>query len=159
MLTSSFRVSSSTPATLQAPTQPHYPIPQQQPILNSPYQSHSLQTSQLPPIAHSYPQGSDPSAHAYQFHLQPTRPQPPFEQFTEHMRPQLEGDNYPPSEIASRIKEEWATLSDENRHLWEQRYQEQMLEYEAQMDQWKRDQRLNPRPMNGVGGSFTTISR
>lgn len=79
----------------------------------------------------------------------PVRPRPPFEQFTDHMTPQLQADSYPPDEIIPRIKEEWANLSSEDRGLWEQRYEDQMMEYGHQMDLWKRGQRRS----TGVNGT------
>ncbi|RMZ82051.1 hypothetical protein DV737_g2168, partial [Chaetothyriales sp. CBS 132003] len=78
----------------------------------------------------------------------PVRPDPPFHQFTDHMRPQLEADNYDPDQIDTRIQSEWERLSEENRHLWEVRYQEQMAEYTRLMDEYKRQQRQQ-------GGSFS----
>lgn len=72
---------------------------------------------------------------------QPVRPKPPYEQFCDHMRPQLEADHYPREQIQTRIDDEWRRLSAENRELWDQRYNDQMLEYEAEMDTWKRMQR------------------
>ncbi|KIV89822.1 hypothetical protein PV10_07193 [Exophiala mesophila] len=83
----------------------------------------------------------------------PERPYPPFMQFTNHMQPQLEADNYPPSLIADRISIEWDNLSDGNRQLWEDRYKEQMKEYTAAMDQYKRAQRSN-----ASGSGFTPSS-
>lgn len=73
----------------------------------------------------------------------PDRPDPPFMQFTNHMQPQLEADNYPPSLIPDRISIEWDNLSDGNRQLWEDRYKEQMKEYTADMDDYKRAMRNN----------------
>jgi hypothetical protein len=162
MLTSSFRV--STPAgPLQAP-QIQHPYALQQPhpqVLGSSYQP--SQPPHLPALGQPYASSYADSTSQPQHHPvvpPPVRPQPPFEQFTEHMRPQLELDNYPAEQIAPRIREEWATLSDENRQLWDQRYQEQMVEYELQMDQYKRDQRGNPRTsMNGGGGAFSAVNR
>lgn len=72
---------------------------------------------------------------------QPVRPSPPYNQFCEHMRPQLEADNYPREQIQARIDEEWRKLSSDNRALWDDRYNDQMREYEQQMDDWKRAQR------------------
>jgi len=57
------------------------------------------------------------------------------------MRPQLEADNYPREQIQARIDEEWRKLSTDNRALWDERYNDQMREYEQQMDDWKRAQR------------------
>lgn len=74
---------------------------------------------------------------------QPLRPEVPYKQFCEHMRPQLEADNYPAHHIGDRIDEEWRKLSTENRALWEERYQEQMRDYEEQMDEYKRASRYH----------------
>ena len=82
-------------------------------------------------------------------HEPPVRPDVPFKQFTEHMRPQLEKDDYPAEQIEDRIQQEWANLSDENRLLWENRYRGQMQDYTDLMDKWKRQQRQHP------GGSFS----
>lgn len=71
----------------------------------------------------------------------PERPEAPFVQFTQHMRPQLEADNYPPPQIPARIQAEWDGLSSENRKLWDDRYQDQMVEYTAAMDRYKKASR------------------
>jgi len=71
----------------------------------------------------------------------PVHPNPPYNQFCEHMRPQLEADNYPREQIQARIDEEWHKLSQDNRALWDDRYHDQMRDYEQQMDDWKRSQR------------------
>lgn len=73
------------------------------------------------------------------------------------MRPQLEADSYPAQLIQSRIDEEWRKLSPENRQLWDDRYNEQMMEYEASMDQWKRGKRGEPAPPGAAG--FPTVNR
>lgn len=73
----------------------------------------------------------------------PERPDPPFVQFTQHMQPQLEADNYPEAQIPNRIQIEWDNLSNDNRKLWEDRYQEQMREYTADLDDYKRALRSN----------------
>jgi len=81
------------------------------------------------------------------------------------MRPQLEADNYPREHVQARIDEEWRKLSNENRALWEERYHEQMREYEEAMDTWKRMQRRqNPdttsnAPTPAPGSSFSAINR
>ncbi|KAK5056158.1 hypothetical protein LTR84_012711 [Exophiala bonariae] len=71
----------------------------------------------------------------------PERPDAPFVQFTNHMRPQLEADDFAHHAIPARIQSEWDGLSPENRKLWDDRYQEQMQEYEANMDAWKKASR------------------
>lgn len=71
----------------------------------------------------------------------PERPEAPFVQFTRHMRPQLEADDYAQHEIPTRIQTEWDGLSPENRKLWDDRYQDQMQEYEASMDLYKKASR------------------
>jgi hypothetical protein len=81
---------------------------------------------------------------------QPTRPPPPYRQFVDHMRPQLERDNYAEDQINARIAQEWEGLSNENKILWDKRYEEQMMEYTQQMDEWKR---LQKRQLQG--GSFS----
>lgn len=71
----------------------------------------------------------------------PERPETPFVQFTQHMRPQLEADNYPPIQIPARIQSEWDGLSGDNRKLWDDRYEDQMVEYTAAMDLYKKASR------------------
>jgi hypothetical protein len=71
----------------------------------------------------------------------PAHPAPPFEQFTAHMMPQLIDDNYPREQMGAKIKELWDGMTTGERGLWDQRYQDQMLEYERGMDEWKREQR------------------
>ena len=87
----------------------------------------------------------------------PPRPRPPFEQFTEHMIPQLQADNYPPEDMDKRIKHEWTQMSAHDRHLWDQRYQEQMVEYEQGMDEWKKEQRRKQEIRNASAGSNGTV--
>lgn len=71
----------------------------------------------------------------------PVRPSAPYEQFTAHMTPQLIDDNYPPEQMAGKIRELWNGMTPGERGLWEQRYQDHMLDYEKGMDEWKREQR------------------
>lgn len=71
----------------------------------------------------------------------PERPDAPFVQFTLHMRPQLESDHYPQEQIVPRIQAEWDGLSSDNRKLWDDRYQDQMVEYTAAMDRYKKASR------------------
>jgi hypothetical protein len=83
----------------------------------------------------------------------PVRPAAPYDQFTAHMMPQLIDDNYPREQMAAKIKELWDGMTTGERGLWDQRYQEQMLEYERGMDEWKREQRK----VNS--GGFATVNR
>jgi hypothetical protein len=83
----------------------------------------------------------------------PERPSLPFEQFTQHMTPQLEADNYPGEHIPDRILSEWDGLSTENRKLWEDRYHDQMRDYEGQMDAFKKANRRG-----ASGASFTPVN-
>ena len=153
-LTSSFRVNN----TSQAAAAPAYP-PQQQ------YPSEYQQSS---PLAHAqnpaYTQpphieapggspGAAPGGGPRSLPPQPQRPPPPFQQFTDHMRPQLEADDYPLDQIDSRIDQEWRNLSKENRELWDNRYAEQMMEYTAAMDDWKRHQKKVNNSVAGVSFS------
>jgi len=52
------------------------------------------------------------------------------------MEPQLLADDYPEEEIPHRIQVEWDNLSSENRGLWQQRYDDQMIEYDALKDDY-----------------------
>jgi len=103
-----------------------------------PGNQHSAMQSPGPSITHSetngVSRGQAPQA-------RPERPEAPFVQFTQHMRPQLEADNYPASEIIARIHIEWDELSRENRKLWDDRYQDQMVEYTAALDLYKKASR------------------
>ena|SRR4051812_42140567 len=71
----------------------------------------------------------------------PARPAPPYDQFIAHMTPQLIEDNYPQEQMAAKIKELWEGMTPNERGLWDQRYREQMMDYERSMDEWKREQR------------------
>jgi hypothetical protein len=71
----------------------------------------------------------------------PVHPPAPYEQFTAHMTPQLFDDNYPPDQMPAKIRELWDGMTPAERGLWEQRYQDQMIDYEKGMDEWKREQR------------------
>lgn len=169
LLTSSFQtpvaavVASGSPPTYSVSSQPQYsqepryagapahssPIHTHTSIqsgaIHHPVQSQSRSTSLSQPVQPSIPvteqNGYRAPAVATPSVPQPVRPSPPYNQFCEHMRPQLEADNYPREHIQSRIDEEWRKLSAENRGLWEDRYLDQMREYEEQMDVWKRAQR------------------
>ncbi len=83
----------------------------------------------------------------------PVRPESPFIQFTAHMRPQLEADDYDPEFIPNRIQEEWDGLSVENRKLWDDRYQEQMREYTIAMDAYKKATRRE-----ASGSGFSSVN-
>lgn len=143
-----------TPVAAGSPTQ--YTAQQQQ-FIPDPRYTHSspVHTAQpLHPSSRSVSMAhSQSEANGYsRAHLaipQPVRPRVPYEQFCEHMRPQLEADNYPREHVQARIDEEWRKLSHENRALWEERYHEQMREYEDAMDQWKRMQR-RPGPDSAI---------
>ena len=71
----------------------------------------------------------------------PVRPAPPYEQFIAHMTPQLIEDNYPQEQMLGKIKELWDGMTPAERGLWDQRYQDQMKDYERGRDEWKREQR------------------
>ncbi|KAH0840910.1 hypothetical protein FOPE_06402 [Fonsecaea pedrosoi] len=150
-LTSSFRINSSTP---QAPANPasqqQFPdasYPQSSPIpgdqhLPVPYESPS---QQRPPSIPAAPEvGANGVARSSGAPVRPERPEAPYVQFTMHMRPQLEADDYPPEQIPARIQAEWDGLSADNRKLWDDRYEDQMKEYTVAMDAWKRASRREP---------------
>lgn len=155
-LTSSFRVTSSTPQPgytgaptsyySQQPYPPDYvhsspagPTASQQSVQNDgPIGSPSGSAAQQPSRP---PSNSLPS--------KPQRPPLAFSQFTDHMRPQLEADHYPQDQISARIQQEWDGLSMENKVLWDRRYEEQMMEYTQAMDEYKRQQK------RVQGGSFS----
>lgn len=156
LLTSSFQTPASVvaaPVTVESPAYGHQtqgqPFVQDSPFAQS-SASHaaSAQPShasgpRAPSVSQSHPQPEPngfPRTNGLQL-PQPVRPKPPYEQFCDHMRPQLEADHYPREQIQTRIDDEWRRLSIENRELWDQRYNDQMLEYEAEMDTWKRAQR------------------
>lgn len=139
-LTSSFRVSSGTP---QAAGTPSY---QPQPAESSRYGESSPITAgqQRGMDLHApyYAPGADANGGgATTSPSRPARPDPPYMQFTTHMRPQLENNGEHPDTIPERIQAEWDGLSADNRKLWEVRYQEQMAEYTAAMDAYKRASR------------------
>jgi hypothetical protein len=50
------------------------------------------------------------------------RPDNPYTQFADHMRPQLIADDYPRERIGDRILEGWDDLSADFRSLWEELY-------------------------------------
>jgi hypothetical protein len=153
-LTSSFRVS-NTPQTVATPSYPAQ-------------QSYNTEYQQSSPLAHAqnpaYSQpprveptvaspGSTAAGGSRPLPPQPQRPPAPFQQFTDHMRPQLEADHYPDEQIDSRIDQEWRGLSKENRELWDSRYAEQMMEYTQAMDEWKRHQKKANNSVSGFSES------
>lgn len=158
LLTSSFQTPASVVTTavpVGSPQYGHQTQPQPQPFIqdsrfgqSSPSHTASAQplhasTPRAPIVTQSHQQPESngfPRTNGVQL-PQPVRPKPPYEQFCDHMRPQLEADHYPREQIQTRIDEEWRRLSTENRELWDQRYNDQMFEYEAEMDTWKRAQR------------------
>ena len=156
MLTASFRVASTGATPLQAPVQPpSYPMPPHQgyPQQIPPHQGFTpINEQHVPP-----PQ--PPVAIPPQLPSVPIRPPAPFDQFNDHMVPQLEADHYPQDQIHNRIRHEWTQLSQENRKLWEQRYNEQMSDYERDMDNYKREQRKYSNLNGGLGGSFSAVSQ
>lgn len=152
VMSSSFQ----TPQAVAAASPPVYaavqPATQPQPFLQDQrYQQSSPIISRGEPLAPLSRSGSisQTSTAVPSLLAAPVRPQPPYEQFCQHMRPQLEADNYPREQIQLRIDDEWRKLSPENRHLWDERYNEQMAEYERDMDAFKREQRRRE-----VGGAF-----
>ncbi|KEF59455.1 uncharacterized protein A1O9_04299, partial [Exophiala aquamarina CBS 119918] len=127
----SFRLSTTTPfvGTTESMHAPSSPIlGNQHSAMQSPSQSMTH------PEINGLSRGPAPQA-------RPERPEAPFVQFTQHMRPQLEADDYPAHQIAARIQFEWDGLSSENRKLWDDRYQDQMVEYTAAMDRYKKASR------------------
>ncbi|KAJ9609043.1 hypothetical protein H2200_006814 [Cladophialophora chaetospira] len=138
MLTSSFRVNSSTPQTSGRILQqyPDTAYPQSSPMQHPgmPYQSPNEPRAPSIPDVNGIPRGVP---------QRPDRPENPYTQFTLHMRPQLEAD-YPPEDIPGKIQYEWENLSVDNRKLWEDRYLGQMQEYETAMDAWKKARRDAP---------------
>ncbi|KIX05876.1 uncharacterized protein Z518_03849 [Rhinocladiella mackenziei CBS 650.93] len=160
MLTSSFRVSSTTPQAVGSQGAQHQHggdsrYAQSSPIavnqhLGMPYQgpNQTRATSISSNNVDANGLGRSPAVN-----MRPERPEPPYVQFTMHMRPQLEADNYPPEQIPGRIQSEWDGLSAENRKLWDDRYQDQMREYTAAMDAYKRATRRE-----GSGGGFASIN-
>ena len=152
-LTSSFRVASSTPQPGVVP--PFYP---QQTYPADYAQSSPLAQSSLNQPSHTDGPSGSPSAPAVAPISRPTsnplpppppRPDAPFVQFTEHMKPQLEADQYPLEQINTRIQQEWDHLSAENRGLWDVLYENQMMKFTSQMDDWKKLQKRQQ------GGSFS----
>ena len=150
-LTGSFRVH-ATPQTTPFANPIHVTEQQSSPVPASQSQSGSFSRggrhSGARSISPGHPTGTRPAPGP-----QPPRPQAPFDQFTSHMRPQLEADNYPPQQIQERIEQEWRDLSPENRGLWEKRYQEQMSEYTTEMDVWKKEQKKANNSVTGVSFS------
>ena len=157
MLTSSFRVLSSTPQPVGTPGS-HQPgdsrYAQSSPIAVNQHLGMSYQNSSSTPRAPSLSNAGEPNVNGLRSTplTRPERPETPFVQFTAHMRPQLEADDYDPAQIAPRIQAEWDGLSAENRKLWDDRYQDQMREYTAAMDAYKRATRRE-----ASGGAFPAI--
>ena len=153
MLTSSFRISSSTPQALGAPgLQPDPRHPLSSPTADS---QHPGMSYQLPsqPRAPSLSNSTETNGLRPGPSTRPVRPAPPFDQFTDHMRPQLEADYFEMDQIPARIQMEWDGLSLENRKLWDDRYQDQMREYTAAMDAYKRATRRE-----ASGGAFPPMN-
>ncbi|KAK5196103.1 hypothetical protein LTR99_008089 [Exophiala xenobiotica] len=158
-LTSSFRVSSATPQAAGTPSfqppsggEPHYgdssPISSNQQLAMPQYQS----PYQVPAgMAANNVDGNGTGRSGAVTH-RPQRPEPPYMQFTAHMRPQLEAHQEPEELIPDMIQAEWDGLAPENRRLWEVRYQEQMTEYTAAMDAYKRATRRE------ASGGFPTVN-
>jgi hypothetical protein len=155
-LTSSFRVT-NTPQTAATPAYTAQTYPVNDYAQSSPL-THAQNTSfsQTPHMDAAAPAASPTSNSATRaLPPQPQRPGVPFQQFTDHMRPQLEADDYPSDQINSRISQEWQNLSPENKMLWEDRYTEQMREYTTAMDEWKRHQKKFNNSVAGVSFSET----
>ena len=146
MLTSSFRVNSSTSqgaANRYPPQFPDSAYPQSSPMavnqhLGLQYQSPTRHRA--PSITSSNDFGSNGIGRSGPA-VRPVHPEDPYNQFIGHMRPQLEADDYDSEQIPYKIQSEWDNLSAENRKLWEDRYNGQMTEYEAAMDAFKQARR------------------
>jgi hypothetical protein len=94
--------------------------------------------------------------------LPPVRPKFPFDQFTAHLVPQLQADSIPQADIAPKIKETWNSIGEAGQEPWQRKYNEEMMAYEAAMDDWKRVQREGSRAtkfVNGAGGGFSAVNR
>jgi hypothetical protein len=92
----------------------------------------------------------------------PIRPEPPFDQFTEHLVPQLKADNVLPAEIGPKIKETWNEIGEVGQDPWRRKYHEEMMAYEREMDEWKRVQREGSRGnkfVNGSGPGFSAVNK
>jgi hypothetical protein len=138
---SSFHIA-STPLVADSPAYPHHTVHQQYPQdVRYPLQSSPLQHHQLIQQDHLSGPIMGQDANGVAPIVPPVRPDAPFAQFHAHMRPQLEADQYPADQIDNRIEEEWKKLSDDNRALWEQRYEEQMVDYQENMDAFNRIRR------------------
>lgn len=159
-MTSSFRISSSTPQAAGTPGPQPQLTPDQRYGQSSPTagNQHSSMpyhgsTQPRPPSLSSNNAESNGVGRSNAVPTRPERPEIPFHQFTAHMRPQLEADNYPQDLIGARIKVEWENLSAENRKLWDDRYEDQMREYQASMDAYKRATRRE-----ASSGGFSAIN-
>jgi hypothetical protein len=151
MLTSSFRVHGGTPSGTAGP--PHYSdggYPQSSPMTGSiPYQSpHQPRHSSIPRHGGSRNGYGAPAPPAL---VKPERPEEPYRQFYAHMKPQLQDDNYDPDLIDDRIAQEWENLSSGNKQLWVDRYNGQMRNYEAAMDEFRRAERAERSQKAGLG--------
>lgn len=153
MLTSSFRIASTTPQA-----QPHIGdsrYPQSSPLQADQHSTTPYQVSgQHRPPSVSRNGDANGLGRAGNVPMRPERPESPYVQFTAHMKPQLEADDYPQEQIPARIQAEWDGLSPENRKLWDDRYQDQMREYTVAMDSYKRATRREA----SSGGYSTTNS-
>lgn len=138
------------PGNQSSPNHPHPAAQTVGPVIHHPITTTTRSNSVSQPAQLQVQEREEPASNGYERLInppsthsaaQPVRPSPPYLQFCEHMRPQLEADNYPREHLQSRIDEEWRKLSQENRGLWEERYNDQMRDYEDQMDIWKRTQR------------------
>lgn len=151
-LTSSFHVGSTSIAA-DSPPQSQYGG--QRYSTDSRYHQHSSPIQHHQTIYHESPANGVSQSPIM---APPTRPKPPIEQFRDHMRPQLVADSYPAEQIEDRINAEWIKLSHENRGLWEQRYEEQMMDYRAQMEQYKPARRREQQESGESRSGFTTLA-
>ena len=155
----------------------------QQYIEPIPPQPHLVEASQpigAAPMAvaqaeHTIPPAPAPPPNAPPQLPQPVRPDPPFDQFTAHLIPQMQADNLPESEMRPTIRQTWNSIGEKGQWPWQEKYEKEMRAYERKMDEWKRAHREGSRGsrfVNGAGsqgdggggsasgsGSFSAVNR
>ena len=88
----------------------------------------------------------------------PVKPLEPFQQFSQHLKPQLEDDNIPPEGIAPKIEETWHDIGQVGQAPWQAKYDGEMQLYELQLEQYNHAEGAAVTLVNGSGAGFSAVN-
>ena len=90
----------------------------------------------------------------------PNHPLVPRDAFEAHQRAEALAHRIPDDEALSvEIEQQWRSLNDMERSLWEEKYRREMMAYEQQNDQYKKANRASGGSGSGGGGGFRAVNQ